>query len=181
MSFPIGVSNLHYAIMTDETLETYGTPVAIPGVSLITITPNPNMEFILTERGTMENACLLGSIEVEMAAGDITSDVKAILLGHSTTGGMVKSHYSDQPPYVAIGFKTRMSNGEYRYVWLVKGRFYENNTNSVTKTGNAEMQIPKLVGAFMSRDTDGFWKIQTDPQVTGYTQVLADGWFSAVK
>ena len=181
MSITVGVDNLHYAIMNNEDTEAYDTPIKIPGVSLITITPNAEIEAIMTGRGPMEKAGQLGLIEIEIASSDIDSDVKAVLLGHATVSGMINNHFEDTPPVVAIGFRSLLSDNTYRYIWLVKGRFYENNTNHVVRGGTIELQVPKLVGAFLSRDTDGFWKIETDPQVSGYTQTLADEWFDAVK
>jgi len=52
----------------------------------------------------------------------LTSTPRSVLLGHSVTGGVLIKKSTDTAPYVALGFKSKKSNGSYRYVWLYKGK-----------------------------------------------------------
>ena len=184
MGVPIGVSNLHYAILTSDTAGgvTYGTPVEIPGITSINITPNPDINAMLSgKKAQMQRACELGLIEVEIDASDIDLAIQAIWLGHTVSGGKMTLNAEDEAPDIAIGFKTVKSDGTFRYIWLYKGRFREPTVSHVTRGATITYAVPKLIGSFMSRDYDGNWQVSAEDGLAGWTASVGTNWFNAVQ
>lgn len=153
MATRIGCDNLVYAIMTTEdtttTEPTYGEVKSAPGVMSININPNGTIETLFADDGAMETAATTGKIEVEIQKNALTSENKADLLGHTidSNGGVVFAD-SDVPPWVAIGFRTLKSNGNYRYVWLYKGKFSEPEDSNETKGDGINFQTDTITGNF---------------------------------
>ena len=77
---------------------------------------------------------------------------------------------NDVPPWVAIGFRTLKSNGNYRYVWLYKGRFSDPEDNNETKADSINFQSDTIKGQFVKLEygvsVDGSvrkaWKYEID-------------------
>ncbi len=179
----IGLRDLHYALLTkdDSTGVTYSAPVKIAGATQANINPNSSTEVLFADDGPMETASALGMIELEMIAADFPLDVQAVLLGHTVgANGVLTRKSSDIPPWVAIGFKALKSNGAYRFVWLLKGKFNQPEQNHETRGDSVNFQTPTLNGAFVKRDKDDAWILQTDEDMTGYQESIGTGWFSQV-
>lgn len=154
MATRIGCDNLVYAIMkTEDTAETapvYDTPKPAPGVMSININPNASQETLFADDGPMETATTLGKIDVEIQKNELTTENKADLLGHTidSKGALVYGD-SDVPPFVAIGFRSLKSNGNYRYVWLYKGKFTDPEDQNETKGDSINFQADTIKGQFV--------------------------------
>jgi len=179
---PIGLKDLHYALLVqdDENGVSYQTPVKITGAITANINPNTTIESLFADDGPMETASSLGQIELELVAADFPLDVQATLLGHTVVNGRLVRKASDVPPWVAIGFRSLKSNGKYRYVWLLKGKFYVPEMNHETKSDTINFQTPTMNAAFVKRDYDDAWIHQTDEDMTDYTPAIGDNWFNQV-
>lgn len=179
----IGASMLYYAIMTTEDTASssavYATPQRIEGLVSISVNPNPSTETLFADNGALETSATLGNIEVEINATGLTNDVLAALLGHTVDGdtGVLESRSDDTPPWVAIGFKALKSNGEYRYVWLVKGKFQVNENAYETKGDSINFQVPSIIGSFVKRNNDDIWKKQSDTDDDTHTLATDGNWF----
>lgn len=153
MATRIGVSNFHYAIMTQEdtitTPPTYDTPKAAPGLMSLNINPNASVDTLFADDGPAETATTLGQIEVEVQKNYLTTENKADLLGKTidNKGGLVSSG-ADIPPWVAIAFRSLKSNGKYRYCWLYKGKFMDPEDNNETKGDSINWQSDTITGNF---------------------------------
>lgn len=184
MSTQIGLSNLHYALLTTDPkggAPTYGAPVAFSGGAIqANINPNTNMETLFGDDGPMEVATSLGQVELEMIASDFTLEEQAILLGHTISGGVLHRKGSDVPPWVAIGFKTLKSNGKYRFIWLAKGKFSMPEMKHETKGDSISFQTPTLKGSFVKRDSDDEWIKQADEDSPSYVASIGTDWFNGV-
>lgn len=179
----IGLSDIYYATLTsdDATSAVYGTPVKIAGAIQANINPNASNETLFADDGPMETASSLGQIALELIAADLPQEVQAVLLGHSTdplTGIMTRKS-TDVPPWVAIGFKSMKSNGHYRYVWLVKGKFSAPEQKHQTKGDKISFQSPTIAGSFVKRDHDDIWQLTADEDATGYVATTGTNWFTA--
>lgn len=193
MATRIGCDMLHYAVLTTEesaTAEpTYGTPKAAPGVMSININPNPSQETLFGDDGPMETAATLGKIEVEIQKNFLTTENRCDLLGHGKdTNGAVVSGDSDIAPWVAIGFRTLLSNGKYRYVWLYKGKFSEPEESNETKGDAVNFQADTIKGQFVKLNkeyTVGVnktrpWKIDLNEGDEGAKPEAITKWFTKV-
>jgi len=175
----VGLKMLHYALLVSDASDgaTYGTPVEMVGAITANINPNSSSGTLFADDGPMTTMAQLGMIEIELNLADIPLSVQAILLGSDTpTGGVLLSKATDVPPWIAIGFKSIKSNGSYRYVWLVKGKFREPEDNSETKDDSVDFQTPTIVGQFVKRDYDEVWKKKADED-EGYDDT-GDLWFT---
>lgn len=192
MATRIGCDNLVYAPMTVEDTAaqapTYGTVVAAPGVMSININPNGSSETLFADDGPMETASTLGRIEVEIQKNELTTQNKADLLGHTidNKGGLCYAD-NDVPPYVAIGFRTLKSNGNYRYVWLYKGKFNEPEDANETKGDSINFQADTISGNFTRLNyaqTIGgkkkrLWKYEMDQDNSDADATVISNWFTA--
>ena len=162
-STPIGVENLVYALMTDEVLGTYGTVEGIAPLINVKISPKNNSESLYADNIVVEKVNSLGDIDVEFEVQDLPLEIQAAMLGHTLdpANGVMVHNVIDIAPYLALGFKIRKANGNYRYVWLLKGKFEEPGEEAATQEDKVNFQTPKLKGGFVAR-ADGNWKYTMD-------------------
>lgn len=177
-SAPVGVENLVYAVLTDETAVTYGIPDLISPAINVKISPKSNSDTLYADDRAVETVSSMGEVEVEIETQDLPLEVQAVLLGHSLDETTKVMSYSadDTAPYAAIGFKIKKANGRYRYVWLLKGKFSEPEEEHSTQEDKTNFQTPKLKGVFLTR-SDGRWKYTADED-SGFTG--GDTWFTNV-
>ena len=192
MATKIGCDNLVYAVMTTEdtpdTAPVYGEVVKAPGVMSININPNSSQETLFADDGPMETAVTLGNIEVEIQKNELTTKNKADLLGHEIdANGAIVYGGNDIPPWVAIGFRTLKSNGNYRYVWLYKGKFSEPEDASETKGDSINFQADTITGQFAKLNNKIVvngkekqpWKYELDQDYEDAKSEAITTWFAA--
>lgn len=194
MSTRIGCDNLVYALQTTEDTATsepiYGAVKAAPGVMSVNINPNASQETLFADDGPMETATTLGKIDVEIKKNELTTENKSDLLGHTidNNGGLVYGD-SDIPPFTAVGFRTLKSNGNYRYVWLYKGKFTDPEDQNETKGDSVNFQADTIKGQFVKLNcpvTIGTksvrpWKYEIDADNPAANETTMSTWFDTVK
>lgn len=193
MAMRIGCSDLHYAIMTTEdtttTAPVYATITPAPGVMHVNINPNSSLATAFFDDGPGDTAATLGNIDVEIEKNLLTNQNKADLLGHTIDGsGGVAYGGDDAPPWVAISFRTLKSNGQYRYVWMYKGRFADPEDNSETKADSINFQSDTITGQFvkleygvtLGGETRRLWKYELDEEFSTNPTTITT-WFDSVK
>jgi len=175
----IGLKDVYYSLLTADTVGvgvTYAAPVRVVGAITANINPNSSTETLFADDGPMEVATALGSIELELVMADIPLPVQSVLLGHSYAAGRLIKKSDDIPPWLAIGFRALKSNGNYRYVWLLKGRFMEPEESHETKGDSIDFQTPTINGAFTLRDYDDKYMLSGDEDELDF--VDAATWFT---
>lgn len=179
----IGLRDLHYAILNsdDENGVSYQAPVKVPGIISANINPNPSSGTMYADDGPAETYSQLGEISLEINAKDLPLEVQAALLGHTISGGVMVRKSTDTAPYVAIGFKSLKTNGKYRYVWLLKGKFQLPQMQHQTKAGEVNFQTPTIQGNFLKRTYDDAWVKHADEDHQDYVSNIGDTWFDAVE
>ena len=180
MGVQVGLNNLHFAKLTkdDDSGAVYETPRRIAGSITAKISPKVNTETLYADDGPSETATALGEIEVEFEVKDLPLEIQAEVLGHSLSKGVLIKKADDTAPYLAIGFKSKKSNGSYRYVWLYKGRFELPEQEFKTMEDKPSFQTPKVKATFVKREFDNIWQVMGDEDVSGFT--AGDTWFSQV-
>jgi len=178
----VGLNSLYYAVLTSDTPlgATYNSPVAIAGAINAKISPKSNTETLYCDDGPDETVTSLGEIDVEFEAKDIDLNTQAALLGHSVTGGVLIKKSTDTAPYVALGFKSKKSNGSYRYVWLYKGKFALQEQEYQTAEDKPKFQTPKIKGTFIKRTFDNAWQKIGDEDHPDWAVSTGINWFTAV-
>jgi phi13 family phage major tail protein len=176
----IGLRDLYYALLTTDASDgaVYGTPVRIVGAIVANINPNSSSETLFGDDGPLETASQLGQIEAEITVADLPLSVQAVLLGHTApSAGVMFKKSTDTPPWVAIGFKSKKSNGNYRYVWLLKGKFREIELNHETQDDSINFQTQAITGHFVKREYDDAYVKLADEDESGYVSA-GDTWFT---
>lgn len=192
MSTRIGCSDFVYAPLTSDAINeiVYGAVVKCPGVMSININPNTTQETLFADDGPAESATTLGNISVEVQKAFFTTEQRAALLGHKIDGnGAIVYGSNDTPPWVAIGFRTLKTNGTYRYVWMLKGKFQEPEDNNETKGDSVNFQSDTMTGQFVHTEkafsiggkTMHPWKYELDEEYVDANEAAINGWFSQVQ
>ena len=176
----IGLRDVHYALLETDNNEvgaTYQEPAALIGAITANINPNASTETLFADDGPMEVASTLGNIELELTMADLPLDVQAVLLGHTwdDVAKQLIRKSEDTPPWLAVGFRALKSNGEYRYVWLLKGKFMVPEEGHETRGETIEFQTPTITGAFTKRDFDDKYQILGDSDVEDF---VSAEWFT---
>ncbi|SDD26963.1 phage major tail protein, phi13 family [Paenibacillus sp. UNCCL117] len=180
-NIPVGLDMLFYALMTDESNETYDTPKRIWGAIQATITPTINSTTLYADDIAYESASSMGDIAVSLNVADIPSADRAALLGHTIdANGGVDEKSTDIGPYVAIGYRRRMSNKKFRYVWLYKGRFTPGEEEANTKGDTPTFQTPTINATFISRQTDERWRYGVTEGDPGVSNTFINNFFNTV-
>lgn len=159
----IGLENLVYSKLLNEAINSYEVPVAIAPAINAKIKPKVNSAILYGDNKAVETVSALGEIEVELETTDLPLEVFAVLLGHSLDAvtGVITYNSADVAPYVALGFKAKKANGKYRYIWLLKGKFEEQEDEYATTEDKVKFTTPKIKGTFVSR-IDNNWKYTAD-------------------
>ncbi len=178
----IGLRDVYYALLTSDAVGvgvTYEAPVQIVGAITANINPNASTETLFADDGPMQVASTLGEIELELNVADLPLSVQATLLGHAAmANGEIIRTANDTPPFVAVGFRSLKSNGNYRHVWLLKGKFMVPEQAHETKGDTITFNTPTIMGAFVKRDYDDRYQILGDEDETAF---VSAGWFAADK
>ena len=164
----VGLKNLYYAIVESDTATTttYGTPVKIGEAISVDINPTVNETKLFGDDMAVAVDNSLGEITVTIETTNIPLEDLANLLGHTYDSDsdtlIAKSSDSSGSAYVALLFESDKHDGGTRCVKLTKGRFKPSQETINTKGENLEYQSPRLEGTFISRLSDGVWKIVKD-------------------
>ncbi|WP_350342346.1 major tail protein [Proteinivorax tanatarense] len=176
----IGLKKLHFVELIEDTNEvlTYGEVQKLSGAINATINPAVNTQELYADDQLWDSVSSLGKIDVEIETADLPLKLRAKLTGSKMEDGVLVEKATDSPPYIALGFKSQKSNGEYRYVWLLKGVAQPMAEDYSTKTENIEHRTPRLTLVFMPRTFDGEWKRTADESSDEPT--VGETWFDKV-
>lgn len=177
----IGLDSVYVAKINEvDGKETYEAPVRIMDAVEATITPSIETGNVFADDRVKEVIQVFSQIEVAFTFADLGSDNYAMLLGkEKDTNGVIIEKDKDEAPYFALGFRSKKSNGAYRYYWLYKGRFNPAEESFATQQGTADYQTQPVTGTFIKRD-DGKIRARVDSDDTSLNQSVIDNWFAEV-
>ncbi|MNH99798.1 hypothetical protein D3C73_525780 [compost metagenome] len=101
-------------------------------------------------------------------------------MGHSIVSGGIDAKTTDIAPYVALGYRRRMANKKFKYVWMYKGRFQPSEDDAQTKGDTPTYQTPTINATFIARQTDERWKFSVNDGDPGVTPQMVASWFNSV-
>lgn len=179
-SAQIGLKNLVYAIMSqdDQYGAAYNVPVTAAGIIKAKISPKVNSATSYNDDGPDETASSMGEVDVEIEIKELPIDIQAAWLGHTVQNGVLIKKTTDNPPYLAIGFKAQKADGTYRYKWLLKGKFMVPGAEHETKTDSPKFQNASIKGTFVRRKYDNAWEYTGDEADPAF--IAGGTWFNAV-
>lgn len=179
----VGLDMFYYAILTgdDSSGTTYDAPVRVENVVSLTVNPNAQIQSFYADDAPREVFSQIGEVDVSIMTADLPPEDYAALIGASYDSGtgVVDYDTSAAAPEVAVGFRALKSNGDYRYVWLLKGKFGVPNMDHQTKEGSVNFQSQTINGKFMARTYDDMVYRRVDGDDTNAMAGLPSSWFVA--
>lgn len=179
----VGLDMLYYAILAqdDSGGTAYDTPVAIPNVTNIGLNFNAEFSTFFADDGPREAFSQIGEVDVNLTVADLNGQQVADLIGasYNDATGLVNYSVTAVAPEVAIGFRAQKTNGEYRYMWLLKGTFGVPDSEFQTKEGSITFQPQSITGRFMARTYDDmvFRRLDSDDENFAFPN-LPTSWFT---
>lgn len=174
--------NVHFALLTSDTEDgvAYKTPEKLIGAVAARITPTSNTAQTYSDDGVSDVVNALSQITVEIDLDRLPLEARAKLCGHTYSAGQMVLKDDDEAPYVALGFMSQVTAGEYRLHWLLKGKFSEINEELNTATDTPAWRTNTLVGTFVRRDYDRQWQRIADTGAESSTAKV-ETWFASVE
>ena len=178
----IGLDNFHVARVLTDTAggTTYDAAQRIINITQANINFNSGLSTFFADNGPAVAYSQLGEVDVTINIGDLTPAEYALLTGATrTTEGVVELDTAANPPELAVGFRAMKSNGEYRYIWLMKGKFSVPNANHQTKEASVNFQQQELMYRGLSRISDSMVMRRVDSddaELPANVDLLTD-WF----
>ena len=134
-----GVDNLVFAEVTEDTIEKYtpGTVSSLAAVAEIGKTTEGGSEAKYYDNKPLFTISSEGADTLTITCTPLELEVLANITGRTfdaTTGSMVEGERETR--YFAIGYRTKGTDGHYRYVWRYKGSFaIPEETNATENAG----------------------------------------------
>lgn len=173
----IGVMGLVFAkLLTDTALgatpgTTYDVALhEVPGTIEVGLTASITDEVLgADDNPTYDIFSSLDSVDVSMTLAALGTDLEAFLLGGNLDdNGVLVTANADAAPWVAMGFKSKRSDGSYDYIWLYKGKFkHGDSTHHTKERGAVNWQTPAISATFGPRDFDGRIKARVNDKDEG--------------
>jgi len=185
----IGLDRLYYAPITEAPTtgdETYGTPVVLAKAISAELSVELAEATLYADDGPSEVVKEFKGGKLTLGVDDIGKAAAEMLTGANTDSkGVLVSASEDCGKPVAVGFRAKKANGNYRYFWLYKVIFAVPSDSLATKGDSITFQTPKIEGTVLRRnkaDNKGRhpWKAEVTEGVTGVTPAVITGWFTTV-
>ncbi len=177
----VGLDSVYVSKVTvDEATgkETYGVPTRIAHAIEASITPSVDSQNVYADDTVAEIISVFSSVEVAFTIADLGTDNYGLLLGkEKDANGVMIDSANDEAPFFALGFRAKKSNGEYRHVWLYKGKFTAVEESYATQQDSADFQTQPVSGTFVKR-SDGKWRARVDSDDAEIGANVISGWFT---
>ena len=125
MARQMGLKDIHIAILSEDTASgaTYEAPEKLERAISAKLSPKSNTENIYSDDSVEDVIAAFEGVDVEIEVNQLSLASRAKLQGAKVVKGVLIENKNDIPPTIALGFKSKKTNGKYRYVWLLKGKF----------------------------------------------------------
>lgn len=185
----IGLDSLYYALITVDcsTAYTAGTPKVLAPAAELNAEPATEQLTQYADDQAYDVANSEGETKLSMVVTGIPMSALAEITGcvYDTLNGVMFDN-AGSPPYCALIFRSKKSNGKYRYYTYLKGKFSKPKDGFKTQADKTEFQPQTL--EFTAVKTTFKWPITaqlTDSvkRIIGDTDIAAfdsTDWFTAV-
>lgn len=182
MARQMGLKDIHIAVLTKDisSSATYETPEKLERAISAKISPKSNTENIYSDDSVEDVIAAFEGIDVEIELNQLSLTSRAKLQGAKVVKGVLIENKNDIAPTIALGFKSKKTNGKYRYIWLLKGKFELTSDEYDTEAEKPNPKSAKLSGKFFPRDFDGNYRFIVDEDGTGVDTSIVQGWFTKV-
>lgn len=161
----VGLKDFHVCkILTDVAGvgATYDTPVRIPGIISATMSTERSTESYYSDDIVEETFSSFNSISLEVEVSNLSQSERALLLGQTVKKGVSAASADDTAKEVGIMFRSKRTNGQYRYVALTRGKFVEPSESFATESDSLSPQTMTLTFTGIPLQCNGIYKITAD-------------------
>ena len=181
----IGLSDIYYAVITENEStgeESFGTPIKLAEAMTAEVSTNSAEASLYADDALSEYVSEFSSGEITLGITEISSTDAVNLFGYNIDdNGVLISAGEDSSNYVAIGFKSKNSNGSYDYVWIYKVKFNIPTDSFETKGDGITFQTPEIEGTFTTlTKEDAFGNHSWRAYASNPDSTIADAWFDSV-
>jgi phi13 family phage major tail protein len=182
------MDKVYYATITedDEGIETYSIPRPLAKAVSADITVDILEDDFYADDGICYSFKEFKSGKLTMNIHDLPQDVIVDITGaRIDENGVLISSSENSGKTVAVAFRAKRPEGNYRYLWLTKVKFASPSTNLQTKGNSIQFNTPKIEGTIMRRNKpDAFdehpWKYEAIAGAAGVPATVITNWFAAV-
>ena len=150
-----GISNAHYALYTEgtgETAGTYATPVAMPGATTLTLTPQGNTWTFYADNIAYETGSSNTGYEVSVTIAVVGDQAKIDLLGYlADSNGVVYEPATAESKSCAFLWEFDGSKVKKRGL-LYNVKFTRPTETGNTKTDSVDPDTDEMTGVAIGRD-----------------------------
>lgn len=161
----VGLKDFHVCkIISDTPGEgaVYDSPVRIPGIISATMSTERSTENYYSDDIVEETFSSFNSISLEVEISNLSQSERALLLGQAVSKGVSAASADDTAEEVGIMFRSKRTNGEYRYVALTRGKFVEPSESFATESDSVSPQTMTLTFTGIPLQCNGIYKITAD-------------------
>lgn len=161
MARHIGLKDIYIAKITknDATAYTAESPVQLARAINAKINEKFASENIYSDDALEDTVRSFESVEVELEINRLTHEKIALLYGQTLTKGMLLSNINDQANEIALGYRSKLSNGKYEFVWLYSLKVSDGLSKDYqTVEGKPKPQTDKIKLVGKGREKDGNYK-----------------------
>ena len=161
----ISFRDIHIATVTKNDEKEYATekPTKLARAISGTITDNFTSEKIYSDDTVEDVNMSYQGTTVELEVNSLAPQDRRDVYGHMYEKGYLVKNKDDKAPEVALGYRSKMLNGKYEFVWLYCGRFAQGSEKRYqTQAAETTTQTNTLRGDFYERQMDGNYHISVD-------------------
>ena len=180
----VGLKDFHVCkILTDVAGvgATYDTPVRIPGIISATMSTERSTESYYSDDIVEETFSSFNSISLEVEVSNLSQSESALLLGQKVKKGVSAASADDTASEVGIMFRSKRTNGQYRYVALTRGKFVEPSESFATESDSLSPQTMTLTFTGIPLQCNGIYKITADEGETDLPSNYLKNFFTEMK
>lgn len=178
----IGLENLTVALVEEDAATgiKYATPIKLERSIKAKISPKTSSEKLYSDDSVEEILNNFDSCDVEIEINQLQLSTRALIQGAKLVNGILVENKDDIAPELALGFRSKKSNGKYRYVWLLKGKFEITEDEYETIGEKPTAQSNTISGSFYGRNFDGNWRIMEDEDSKDSDPNRLANWFKEI-
>ena len=161
----VGLKDFHVCKIVSDTPgvgAVYETPVRIPGIISATMSTERSTENYYSDDIVEETFSSFNSIQLEVEISNLSQSERALLLGQTVKKGVSAASADDTSAEVGIMFRSKRTNGQYRYVALTRGKFVEPSESFSTESDSPAPQTMTLTFTGIPLQCNGIYKITAD-------------------
>lgn len=185
----IGLRDFHVCELTqdDNRGVNYELPTKLPGIISATMSVERSNDSYYSDDIAEETFSSVANITLEVEVSNLSPKERGLLLGQSFSNGGALSGKDDAPKEFGVMFRSKKTNGKFRYVSLFKGKFTEPEENYATEADSITAQTMTLTFTAIPLINNGTYKMIVDEdgedvgQIAGGADVYFQQFFQEMR